>query len=1339
MRDPRAKIPIFPKDPVCRNFYAELLRWPSRYRDYYCCERPADAAIACGKPDWKGCRNHLWDLSSFGEEEVRRLCYSIRDVLEMKGMFYMGRVRRSLRVAFHRKHPGECMPNAPLRALGYTSAGGCFANIRSGKPLSSLMKIGYVPGGNVYSNKIVLMDEAHNLVRSQTQYAEQLQRLRRLLYEAKHLVLAGFTGTPILSEPSEGRQLLDIVKGCLAPEGDEGFLSSFPMRPQPLFPISLPRGLPDGALTLQRKKQLVRKMEMKGEALKVYDLKRRLGLPSRRLRAYCNVSIFHAAFHDGKAGSKARILAYPEDCCPKLLGIAQAVLASEQKAVIMIGRTSGYVVMLELMKHLASQADPPVGVATMNELSEFNHCSNIRGEIYRVLVADSLQCSEGVSFLSVRRTFLADVPVAPSGFIQQTGRAIRMYGHRGLPEEEQTVTTQLFVSILPKWMRSSSLACWALRAQKKHSSGKEVEKRARILTARMNRAGISSLEDLKARLDAHGARRQRSRENLSAEDVLTFLEQNGLWEEARLLRSADKKDKEKAQAAEETQALQNGASRESLRGESTELLKGGTLEEDEFANALANMLEEELPEEERQQEMEALKEEQDADDVDGEEGKKAKPLPPAPFASQAVATLAMSPEQVAQCLTETLQALRAALREAEKKSEKEKEPHRQSAEEFLAEDFGRALAESLGAADAAETSAAPSERGAEAVPVAEAAAKADVEMPENDVQLAGSQEQAWRAPLVAVLEKSRRCAAFLGAARTALPNLDPALHDFNTLTLHQARGLRDEVAKVEKVETLRMAVAMIKEVKTMIADMQAPRSGSSASLPAASSVAVAGAAEPSASAPEAAASVPLAAAAVTAGAESEMRENGAKDGDEPMPPEREAHAPNTETPQAATQPQEAEASQPAPAPEATSAVQPTQLTPEERKARELAWRRRLARAFKELRRSEHAKAALEVAAPGLMEKTVAAEAKALETKETPEEEEEDSDLLSLGLGPEHVKRLHDELARLLEQAEKGAAKPRAMVRAMQMLFLADSASEAIASLKPETADEEALNQLTERTEEFAPALEAMRSLAVDKDVFAHLAEDLAEEHGEVHESESEASDLNKELVKKNEPAPVVLPEGWRMEWVKRKKKEMREFLDPEGNRYRTVREVRAALLEHEARQAALQAAKARQEALAAAPKRRRLRGKSSSQLFDMADPALGGTPASAPGPNPPAEDDFAEDLLKALGMEAEAPPAPAPPAPPAPPDQAESTLQTGLKVRLTELGQMGRLGDRNADGCWECFLEVGGKVMAKESDFELADPSVAKRKANPPPARRVRARGRGKAEVAPSQLGEDSD
>lgn len=306
--DPRPKVPIFPKEPVCRNFYVELLRWPNLYRDYYCCERPADAAVASGKPNWKEFRFHMWDLSGFREEELRRLCYSIREVLEMKGMFWRGQIRRSCRIDFHKRNPGEPMPLAPLRALGYTSAGGSFSHIIGDNPKSSLMKINYKKGSNnVYTNKIVLMDETHNLVRSQTQYAEQLHRLRDLLFTAENLVLVGFTGTPILNEPTEGRQLLDIIKGVSAPEGDEGFLSSFPMRPQPLFPLSLPRGIPDAILTVQRRRQLVKKIELHGENLKIYDFKRRLGLPGRRLRAYCNMSTYHGSFHEGQNGSKVKV------------------------------------------------------------------------------------------------------------------------------------------------------------------------------------------------------------------------------------------------------------------------------------------------------------------------------------------------------------------------------------------------------------------------------------------------------------------------------------------------------------------------------------------------------------------------------------------------------------------------------------------------------------------------------------------------------------------------------------------------------------------------------------------------------------------------------------------------------------------------------------------------------------------------------------------------------------------------------------------------------------------------------------------------------------------------
>eukprot|EP00930_Biecheleria_cincta_P096577 TRINITY_DN88400_c0_g1_i1.p1 TRINITY_DN88400_c0_g1~~TRINITY_DN88400_c0_g1_i1.p1 ORF type:complete len:2469 (+),score=622.90 TRINITY_DN88400_c0_g1_i1:85-7491(+) len=1707
--DPRPKIPIFPKDPVCRNFYFELLRWPSRYRDYYCCVRPADAAIASGKPEWKEVRHHFWDLSGFPEDEVRRLCFTMREVLEMKGMFYMGRVRKSVRSAFHKKHPGESMPAAPLRALGYTSAGGSFAGINlMGMPVSSIMKVGFANGsGNVYTNKIVLMDEAHNLVRSQTQYAEQLQRLRRLLYEARNLVLAGFTGTPILSEPSEGRQLLDIIKGLQAPEGDEGFLSSFPMRPQPLFPMSLPRGLPDGVLTLARRKQLIRKVELHGEALKMYDVKRRLGLPGRRLRAYCNVSIFHAAFHDGRAGSKGKILAYPEDCCPKLLAVANAVASSPEKAIVMIARTSGYTVMLELMRKIAAQTTPSFSVATMNELSEFNHSSNLRGEVFRVLVADSLQCSEGVSFLAVRRTFLADVPVTPSTFIQQCGRAIRMYGHRGLPDNEQTVTTQLYVSQLPKWMRSSTLACWALRAQKKGMTGKEVEKRTRVLTARMNRAGINSLEELKARIDAHGEAKKQSlgairegKEGLTADDVLTFLEQNGLWEEAKLLRNAEKqqekKERDKA-AQEKAKADQSQESFSMLRSdvpgtlktqntletiktqESSEALgRGESIEEDEFAAALGAMLDEEIggqkadkaskpkddeddedmEEEDRQQEMDELRKEDEElareQEIDGD--LTARSISASAVSTKqaeqgvltsSIAKPPMSQADIAERLSEILGVLRNACREAEKKPT---ESVAQPSEEFdktslqtavpTSDDAEKATRENqletasgfqveAGVAypDNASTAAvetahvddllvtaedptAPAGKGGTsaeqvAIDTVEASAAeepgmvaeqapADVNKLESPAEGVGGAEvpdivfpmldpvesgEPWRAALRAGLESAKDLPAYRAAVRSALPTFDPMIGDLNSLSIQQIRQLRDEVLKQEKTETLRLAVSMIKEVRGMIAEAEASAqklaenqpvvppqdqpselavqpevaaapsatiehsltqpaenrdfSGSPAKMsldvpmtegptagimsaapdqerPAESgqgdskSQAQAEAAAPQSTAiaascveqiphdtdaregehavaeealamatPDDASAVEKtnhlqipeardAEAAVveecgSASSQGERAETGeytgaeqsyaqvheeadgeaddaeenhtdasdranptcAGDADATVDEEcsssesegergdkgedaggerSDAHVQGEVNEEAADAEEKQESAsdqmeretkekcagqqgddqvlgdadaEAAAVPEGqpddaevqvdTDAVAKlaegktddaqTQAQTEAKaktSALELAWRRKLATALKNLKRSEHVKSALEVAAPGVMEKAVEAEQKALLKEkgvEQDQDDEEQADLLSLGIGPEHVKRLHDELVRLLELAEKGAAKPRALVRAMQMLYLAESVADAVGSLRSETADEEALQELTARSEEFAPALGMMRSLAVDRDVFSHLAEDLDEENPEVAESESEASDVEKDLAgKKNEMAPVVLPPGWRLEWVKRKKNEMREFVDPNGVRYRNVREVRAALLEWEAREAALAAAAKAAEALANAPppKRIRLRKKCHNSAFD---PPCMDAATTAPV-RAALEEAFAQDLLAELGVNEGSPaassssPAVSSKAFPAHrPAQAEKGLVVGAEVRLGGLmdqlglnGQRGRLGDYDADtDRWECFLvEGGGKVNIQAGNLEILSLprlNVAKRM-QPQPAntRAVRAKGRGK-------------
>ncbi|CAE7667269.1 unnamed protein product [Symbiodinium sp. CCMP2456] len=475
--------------------------------------------------------------------------------------------------------------------------------------------------------------------------------------------------------------------------------------------------------------------------------------------------------------------------------------------------------------------------------------------------------------------------------------------------------------------------------------------------------------------------------------------------------------------------------------------------------------------------MEALKEEQAAqeEELDGDEAQR-KPVVKDQDAPPKPTTVAMTPAKVAACLVDVLSTLRSACRDADRKplANDAKVVRRASSKAFGAEAEAApsgTVPEPVVVADAtvAEGGPAPEDplpsNGAAEVSEALVAAEPAAQAASVDVTMEGAPggaaekpaetapvfgEEPWRKPLVAGLEKARRCEAFVAAFRSALPSLDPMVCDLKMLTVHQVRTLRDEIAKFEKVETLRMAVAMIREVKATVAEVEAL------------------------AAPAAPAEAPPAAPAEAAAPEPMEEVDTKPDADEPMPaassaPGDEAQA-VAETPPAAA---------PAAAPPTSAPVEPGPVpaeTEEKRKDLELAWRRQLAAAFRELRRSEHVKHALEVACPGMVEKAVAADAQA-EKEETPEDQEQDADLLSLGIGPEHVKRLYDELQRLLEQAEKGAAKPRALVRAMQMLFLAESISDAVASLKPETADEEALSQLTERTQEFAPALDAMRSLA----------------------------------------------------------------------------------------------------------------------------------------------------------------------------------------------------------------------------------------------------------------------
>eukprot|EP00929_Paragymnodinium_shiwhaense_P096688 TRINITY_DN5837_c1_g2_i1.p1 TRINITY_DN5837_c1_g2~~TRINITY_DN5837_c1_g2_i1.p1 ORF type:complete len:2305 (-),score=805.31 TRINITY_DN5837_c1_g2_i1:211-7125(-) len=1401
--DPRPKVPIFPKDPVCRNFYAELLRWPSRYRDYFCCEKPADAAIASGRPDWKEVRVYMWDLSGLLESEVRRLVYSIREVLEMKGMFWMGKVRRSYRVAFNKKNPGESMPFAPLRALGYTSAGGSFSSISeaNGRPMSSLMKIGYETGsGNVYCNKVVLMDEAHNLVRSQTQYEDQLNRLKSLLFRAKNLVLAGFTGTPILNEPSEGRQLLDVIKGEGALDADDGFLSSFPFRPQPLFPMSLPRGIPDAVLTLQRRRALVQKVEITGETLKVYDWKKRIGLPARRLRAYCNVCTWHGSFHEGKQGTKVKILTFPEDHCPKFLAIAKAVCSSPEKAIVLTARQNGYIVMLELMRFLAAKNDPPFGVATMEELSEFNHVSNLRGEVFRVLVADAAQCSEGVSFLSVRRTFLSDVPVSPSAFIQQCGRAIRMYGHRGLPEEEQVVNNQLYVSTFPKWMRSSSLACWALRAQKRYNSGKEVEKRARQLTARFMRAGIRTLEDLKNKIDAHGRAKTEAIEKaqtegtpmprgkegqLTAEDVISFLEQNGLWEEAKLLRQADKKEKDKQEKIE----VSRMESQDSLNRLDSTL---------SMEDSMMNM---------ETQDMDVDMETGKDDDLDGDgglgdemdlAGALGAAFDKAGINGSADAKVADEKAEKQSAQNGTHPLAPADSKDADAKAV--------AADGTKAAGGGEASAATAAAAPVRTassskllTSGAEAEAALdEALAAAEEACKqmaAPAPAPGAEgQQVDQNAATAWRMKLEEVLLRTCSALAVVNAMKTAVhPDFKIQEGSVRELSPEQVKALRDELSRLRKVYVLNKMIGILKDARSRIDKLEraalmasvrarslASSTGASVAMPqikpeafmpahVLAAITLQGATPAAVATPAPAveaAATPEAAAADAAPAEAaaEAAAQPASEGAEPA-------VANSAQPTEVT-----EGAEGVPAPKTeTPPPGDSGMTSEEKEAEENAWRDLVADGLKEVQREEILSAALKVVAPDAFKDTESMRA----------------------LEPRQVLRLHDELMRLKAQYEQAPPRPRALVRAMQALFAVGSVEDPSLSISTDTADELALKELTERTEEFAPALAGMRSMAVDSEVFAHLADKFMEDDP-VASSESEASDLEKELGDK-EPAPVVLPAGWRMEWVKRKSREAREFLDPAGNRYRSVREVRIALATWEARERAIAAAAAAAEAAGPPAKRTRLRGKMQSAAYDQGENAgeafeagvledlfaqeldaftaatAGGSssstsappkssPAAKPAaskPAPAATKPAPAPAAKAVAGKAAAPKkAPARTASQSSVKEAPSTKDTAMpaeeptgplepavggRVKLHSLmakpelnGKVGRIhAFLEEAGRWEVHLDGGGKVNALPKNFDVLredkKPVATKRAAPTAEADGATARAKAKGKAAPTQ------
>ena len=251
-----AKVLLIPREQQRRNFLVELVRWPSRWRTYWACLSPelanrcakgSSAAGggrgqgAAGPSSWVAHIQQEWDPLVFGGR-VESLLQNIEDALALKGKLKTCGITETWKQQFAESFPGVEFPGGPLRILRFARAGGRASFL---KTADSVLKYGSGLSSerppdpadeefNVYDGKLILLDEAHHLVRGTVapHFERSLARLRHMLRSAQGAHVAFFTATPT-DEVGDPEPLMGIVRGEPSPDGtrsmceNEGYMSFF--------------------------------------------------------------------------------------------------------------------------------------------------------------------------------------------------------------------------------------------------------------------------------------------------------------------------------------------------------------------------------------------------------------------------------------------------------------------------------------------------------------------------------------------------------------------------------------------------------------------------------------------------------------------------------------------------------------------------------------------------------------------------------------------------------------------------------------------------------------------------------------------------------------------------------------------------------------------------------------------------------------------------------------------------------------------------------------------------------------------------------------------------------
>ena len=361
-KDRRPKILIFPNASVQRNFYEELCEWSNPYLDYVITK--------------------IGPVQYTDEGDIKQSWYTkMVDILRMKG-----RLRRAGK-------EGELA--APLRCYTYSTA--LSARVMRGEDPLFRRKT----GENPYSNKIIALDEAHNLL----QYKKikhpiakmNMKKLGPVLMACRNSVFLAVTATPIVQNQIEGEMLLRIVKGGNPKLANSHYIVQFDSMPQPLYPkvsVNLKNTLLVMPIYLQGF-SLLHLLTKKDEKRSIRDMNM-VTNDFHMLKKYGSII--------KEPGKVQQMMQYAQ----KLVTIAMMLKKKKERCLVMIDRSQGIQVVHQVLESVLgmrvgllfnSSRDKKKGKQycqekTAKELGWFNKDP----EAVKVIVADTQEFSEGVSF-----------------------------------------------------------------------------------------------------------------------------------------------------------------------------------------------------------------------------------------------------------------------------------------------------------------------------------------------------------------------------------------------------------------------------------------------------------------------------------------------------------------------------------------------------------------------------------------------------------------------------------------------------------------------------------------------------------------------------------------------------------------------------------------------------------------------------------------------------------------------------------------------------------------------------------------------------------------------------